>query len=73
MEHAMPESTRIDRDAEAVNLRRRRSGGRALNPNAWLEPLVGAGVSEGPTDASERKHDYLADAIYKETLKQQPS
>jgi hypothetical protein len=32
------------------------------NPNAWLEPLIGAGRSQGPGDVSANKKQYLADA-----------
>jgi|tagenome__1003787_1003787.scaffolds.fasta_scaffold20954223_2 hypothetical protein len=34
------------------------------NPNAWLEPLIGAFHSQGPGDVSANKKKYLADAYY---------
>jgi hypothetical protein len=37
---------------------------REANPNAWLEPLIGAARSEGPSDVSEHKQQYLAEAYY---------
>lgn len=41
---------------KAPRVRRSR---RRANPNAWLEPLIGMGRSEGPTDVSANKHKYI--------------
>jgi hypothetical protein len=47
----------------------KRRARRQANPNAWLEPLIGAGSSNGPNDVSSNKHKYIADAVYQESHK----
>lgn len=34
--------------------------------NDWILNIIGLGSSEGPTDVSENKHKYLAEAYYSE-------
>src|SRR5688500_7436771 len=50
----------------------RKRARRQSNPNAWLEPLIGAGSSEGPNDVSSNKHKYIADAVYQESHEATP-
>ena len=43
------------------------------NPNAWLEPLIGAGCSDGPTDVSSNVHKYVAEASLHKPSKPDPT
>jgi hypothetical protein len=43
------------------------------NPNAWLEPLIGAGCSDGPTDVASNIHKYVAEAVLHELFKPDPA
>jgi hypothetical protein len=69
MVRELSQSAPIHPETEVHRVARRGDRAQGDDLNAWLEPLIGAGESEGPTDVSSRKHDYLAEPNRKESQK----
>ena len=62
-----------EKPAEVSQASKEQDEPRPENPNAWLEPLIGAGCSTGPTNVSANKHSYLAEAALHEAPKPDPA